>query len=266
MDTKTSQPRVSIVIPTFNRAEMLKTAIDSTLAQTVPCEVIVVNHGSTDHTDETVAAYGDRVQYIKRDKDLGPHFCWLEGVLNAKGEFIHLQFDDDWIEPTFIEKCLSVMSPEVGFAFTRADVFDDIEGEVKETHFANWQTSSGIFKSKVMKLRILNSMISPAAALYRKQVLVDALFQGSLPFSTRHYHGVGPDCYVTLLSMLRYKSIGYINEPLAVFRAHAGSITVDAERNKAKQKRIKAAYFDVKMFYLELKFLKFAQKIMSFGR
>ena len=74
------KPLVSIVIPTFNRAKILQQAIDSSLAQSHDVEVIVVNHGSTDNTDEIVSSYGDRVYYIKRDRDFGPHFCWLDGV------------------------------------------------------------------------------------------------------------------------------------------------------------------------------------------
>ena len=82
---------ISIVIPTFNRADMLPKAIDCALNQTVPCEVIVSDHGSIDHTAQVAAEYGDKITYIRREKDFGPHFCWLEGVLHATGEFVHLQ-------------------------------------------------------------------------------------------------------------------------------------------------------------------------------
>ena len=57
---------VSIVIPTFNRAGMLPVAIDSALNQTKACEVIVVDHGSTDNTPKVAEAYGDRILYIRR--------------------------------------------------------------------------------------------------------------------------------------------------------------------------------------------------------
>jgi len=55
---------VSIVIPTFNRAEMLRKAIDSSLEQNYNVEVIVVNHGSDDHTDDVVATYGSQIKYF----------------------------------------------------------------------------------------------------------------------------------------------------------------------------------------------------------
>ena len=56
-------PLVSIVIPTFNRAAMLQKAIDSSLAQSHNVEVIVVNHGSTDNTDEVAFSYRDHIKY-----------------------------------------------------------------------------------------------------------------------------------------------------------------------------------------------------------
>ena len=87
---------VSIVIPTFNRATLVQKAIDTSLAQTYPCEVIVCDHGSSDNTPEVVEKYGDKIKYIRKEQDFGPHYCWLDGVLNAKGKYVHIQYDDDW--------------------------------------------------------------------------------------------------------------------------------------------------------------------------
>ncbi len=252
---------VSIVIPTFNRADMLPKAIDSALAQSYPAEVIVVNHGSTDGTDGVVASYGERVRYIKRKEDFGPHFCWLEGVLHAKGDFIHLQYDDDWIEPKFIEECTKVFNDSVGFSFCCADVFDEETGTVRRTLFKKWLPETGTYPYKKIEKRILKSVISPGAALYRKQILIDALYQGRLPLSRAEYHGVGPDCFVTLLSMLRYPQVGFVKKPLATFRSHSGSITIDAGSDREKALQKKRAYNEVKRYYREMKMLRLLRTI-----
>jgi glycosyltransferase involved in cell wall biosynthesis len=96
---------ISTVIPTFNREIYLKEAILSCLNQTIKNEIIVCNHGGTDGTDTMVKQFEGKIKYIKRNENYGPHFCWLEGILEAKGEYINLLFDDDWIKPKFIEEC-----------------------------------------------------------------------------------------------------------------------------------------------------------------
>ena len=94
---------VSIVIPTFNRAALLPRAIDSALAQTLPAEVIVCDHGSSDDTPTVAARYGDAIRYIRRERDQGPIVCWREGVESASGELVHFNFDDDWSDATFLD-------------------------------------------------------------------------------------------------------------------------------------------------------------------
>ena len=256
---------VSIVIPTFNRAEMLRKAIDSSLEQNYNVEVIVVNHGSDDHTDDVVATYGSQIKYLRRDQDFGPHFCWLDGVLHARGEFVHLQFDDDWISPSFIERCMAVVNERVGFSFSIANVVDDKNNKIHMTLFDDWLPESGIYHKKKIERRILRSLISPGAAIYRKQILLDSLYQGRLPLSETDYRGVGPDCFVTLLSMLRYPEIGFVKEPLANFRMHDNSITINASQDRARQRKLKRAYKEVKRFYLEMKLLRFFRKLTRFN-
>jgi glycosyltransferase involved in cell wall biosynthesis len=251
----------SIVIPTFNRADLLRKAIDSSLAQTVPCEVIVCSHGSTDNTDEVAESYGSRIKYISRSHDFGPHFCWLEGVLHASSPFIHLQYDDDWIEPTYIEKCLGLFRDDVGFVFSIAKQIDIERQEEQGQNFKKWLPSTGVFPIRMIEKRVLKSLISPAAAIFRKDVLVDSLYQGKLPLSKTHYHGVGPDCFVTLLSMLRFEYFGYVKEPLAVFGVHGGSITVNSQTDQEKARKLANAYGEVKSYYKKLKLIKKLQKI-----
>lgn len=249
------KPKVTVVIPTFNRADMLPTAIESVLSQTLNAELIVVNHGSADETDQIVKRYGEKIIYVKRENDFGPHFCWLEGVLHSKGDFIHLQFDDDWIEPTFLEDCMQLMDEEIGFVFSAAQVINDKTGGVHRNLFDNWLPKTGVYLTDEVEKQILSSLVSPAAAIYRKQILIDALYQGRLPLSNNDYHGVGPDCFVTLLSMLRFSKLGFVKQPLAKFRMHSGSITIAAGDDGSKQQRLDLAYTEVKRYYLEMKWL-----------
>lgn len=239
---------------------MLRQAIEGALDQTLPCEVIVVDHGSEDDTPAVAASYGERIRYVRREQDLGPHFCWLEGALLSSGEFVHLQYDDDWIAPTFAEITSGLMRDDVGFAFTAAEVVDGTTGQRKMTQFTDWQDKSGIFEVHEFEDRIIGTIVSPGCALFRRQILIDALYPGRLPLQENQYHGVGPDVFAGLLSMLRYPKIGFSPDVLASFRAHDGSITIDAFADADKSRKLRAAYDEVRFFYIELKAMQMVRQ------
>lgn len=90
--------RVSVVVPTFNRAHTLKRCIDSILAQTYkPLEVIVVDDGSTDSTQELLSSYTDKITYIKTDNK-GVSAARNFAVEKSKGDWIALlDSDDEWL-------------------------------------------------------------------------------------------------------------------------------------------------------------------------
>jgi len=252
---------VSIVIPTFNRADRLPRAIDSALAQTVSCEVVVVDHGSTDATPDVAKRYGEKITYVRRERDFGPHYCWLDGVMHSSGDLVHLQFDDDWIEDRFIEACLGVMDDDTGFAFSVSRIQKDGEPETYHTTFDDWLSGSGTYPVSKIEKKFMRAVVSPGCCTFRRQVLIDGLYQGQLPLPLSHYHGVGPDRFIPLLSMLRYPKVGFVREPLAVFIEHPGSITIDAGSDKNKAQEMKRAYREVRRFYKELKLIRLFRMI-----
>lgn len=251
-----SSKTVSIVIPTFNRSGFVERAINSSLNQTHKCEVVVCDHGSNDDTPEVMKKYENKITYIRREKDFGPHFCWLEGVLNASSEYVHIQFDDDWVDESFVEKALGLMGDDVGVVFANARVVNLVTNEARPCTFLKKNNlKTGIYNNKILEKGCLKKeMISPAACLYRKKDVIDAMYQGRLPISTDgDYHGVGPDFFMMMLTLLKYKDFGYIREELVFFGNHSDSITIDAHSNKDKSQKINSAYQDVRKFYKMLK-------------
>lgn len=246
---------VSIVIPTFNRAKFLIDCIDSCINQTIHCEIIVCDHGSTDNTPEVVKKYGNRITYVRREKDSGVHFCWMDGILHASHDLVHLNFDDDWIEPTFMEKCLALFSDDVGCVISNAKIFYDDKNEYSQSIF-NFYKTTGIYSVYKLKKYNLKKLTSPCAGIYRKQILLDNLFIGNVPFSKNSYHGVGPDVLFSLMSTIDYPKFGYVSDALAIFRSHEKSITIDASTDIKKQTEIQNAYEDARSYYRTHKFLR----------
>lgn len=92
-----TEPLVSVIIPTFNRAEWLRQAIASVLTQTHErLEIIIVDDGSHDHTAAVVRAFGTGLTYMHQDH-AGVSTARNRGVAAAHGEFIaFLDSDDVW--------------------------------------------------------------------------------------------------------------------------------------------------------------------------
>lgn len=89
--------RISVVIPTYNRAGQVPAAVRCVLAQThAPHEVIVVDDGSTDGTAEALAPLMDRIRYIKTE-NRGVSAARNRGIREATGDWIaFLDSDDTW--------------------------------------------------------------------------------------------------------------------------------------------------------------------------
>jgi len=111
---------VSVVIPTYNRAEVVRASIESVLAQTHRnIEVIVVDDGSRDHTRQVVESYGDPVRYVYQ-ANAGVSAARNTGFVHARGEFVALLDSDDQFLPWKLEAQLRVLErhPEVGMVWT----------------------------------------------------------------------------------------------------------------------------------------------------
>jgi len=154
---------VTIMIPTFNRSGYLQEAIVSAMNQTYPCQIVVCDHGSTDDTPEVMKKYKTEVTYIRREEDFGPHFCWLDGVLHSKTKYVKILYDDDWIEPTFVEKTLALMEDGVSCVITNANISFE-EGNSKRVTKSTFFNKTGIFSNFIIKHFILLSgaVISPS--------------------------------------------------------------------------------------------------------
>jgi glycosyltransferase involved in cell wall biosynthesis len=120
-------PAVSVVIPTYNRAHLITRAVESALRAISPGdEIIVVDDGSTDQTERVLAAYSDRIRYLKtQNRGAGP--ARNAGIQLARHDFIgFLDSDDEWL-PDHLDLHRAFLSAsDVAFSFSNFDVrYDD---------------------------------------------------------------------------------------------------------------------------------------------
>lgn len=102
-------PRVSVIIPAYNSAWCIRRAVESVLGQTYrDFELIVVNDGSDDGTEQVLAAFGDRLRLISKPNG-GLSSARNAGIAAASGEFVaFLDTDDCWL-PGKLERQVQLM-------------------------------------------------------------------------------------------------------------------------------------------------------------
>ncbi len=121
-------PWVSVVIPTYNRAQQIARAIDSVIAQTgADCEIIVVDDGSRDATGDVVRPYGDRVRYVRQD-NAGPSAARNRGWRMARHDWIaFLDSDDQW-KPAKLQRQMELVERTgTRVCFTDVEVMGALE-------------------------------------------------------------------------------------------------------------------------------------------
>ena len=115
-------PRVSIVIPVFNRREQVISAVDSALAQTFgDLEIIVVDDGSTDRTPDTLATLRPQAKLLRLPENRGPSPARNVGTAIARGEFVMLLDSDDELLPEAIARHVGVLDrhPQAVMSYSR---------------------------------------------------------------------------------------------------------------------------------------------------
>ena len=135
MNSDATQQKVSVIIPTYNRADYLVQSLESVLGQTYKnMEVIVVNDGSTDDTEERLKPFEDQILYLEKANG-GKSSAVNLGLRYVTGEYVWIFDDDDIAFPEKIENHMAIFEkhPEIGFNYTGYETFegDDIDNIVE---------------------------------------------------------------------------------------------------------------------------------------
>ena len=218
--------KISVIIPTFNRGNIICNSIKSVLNQTYKnLEVIVIDDGSTDNTKNEVDKLKDkRIRYIKLEKNIGSSNARNIGIKKAKGEYISFQDSDDKFYPDKLEiqmKNLINNNSDLDFCKIKVNYnssyylfYPNIEQEesIRKGNIFNNLISSGNF-------------ISTQAILARKKFLCKYYFDPNLPRLQD---------YELILRMIPNVKISYTDTVLCELQLQNDSITF------SKTKLIKA--------------------------
>jgi glycosyltransferase involved in cell wall biosynthesis/MoaA/NifB/PqqE/SkfB family radical SAM enzyme len=223
------QPKLSVLIPTFNRAGMLAECLDSVQATTVDCEIIVMDNASEDDTEAMMrqrAADDPRIRYVRHSHNIGGTENFNEILKAARGETICILGDDDAVLPDNFERKLAIFDahPEIGLVHSQAlriDGSSRVEGAII------WP---GILTYSYIGSRHEFYDLLPASYM----LLQTVVFRRSL-FDT--YGGfeelpgqLGGADWDMLLRFCYHTKTAFIAEPLACVRYHAGMISETLHR------------------------------------
>jgi glycosyltransferase involved in cell wall biosynthesis len=211
-------PRVSVITPTFNCAKFLDRAIASALGQTyTDYEVIVVDDGSTDNTRDVVGRYGAGIRYFFQPNE-GLSSARNLGLSKASGEFIaYLDADDMWFPPK-LESQVAFLAAhaECGLVHSDAAVIDESD-QVIHRRF-NQETGRQVPHGYCLADLLQRCHIQIPTVLERRDhIELTGGFDRRLKSLEDYLHWI--------LVAMEGLPFGYIDEPLAMYRWRAASLS-----------------------------------------
>lgn len=211
-------PKVSVIIPTYNRANYVVEAIESVFNQTYRnMETIVIDDGSTDDTQEKISQLRDRIKYIYQD-NRGPAIARNWGIRASQGEFIaFLDSDDVWLaEKLELQIGLLESRREVGLVYSDAFRSYGNTGIIeKDTEFVRLKPYAGWTFGHLFR----DNFIHTSTVVVRKRCLEEVgVFDEGGNF-------VPAEDYDLWLRIAARYQIDYINKPLIKYRDHSTNIS-----------------------------------------
>lgn len=205
---------ISVIIPIHNTSQFLDQCIQSIMSQTYKnTEIILVNDGSTDHSEEISLYYknlDDRIQYFYKENS-GCGLTRNYGLDKAKGKYVYFLDSDDYVAPTLLEKLHDSIKSGDSFSGLLQFYFDRSVGLKR---FEINEPEHRTLKSPAVWSRLFNK---------------DIIEKSQIRFSSAP---IGEDLEFVAKLLIYNNQCTYIdNEPLYYYRIHQASISHDTSVN-----------------------------------
>lgn len=224
---KENNSQVSVIIPTYNRAHLVGRAVQSVLNQTYQnFEVIVVDDGSVDNTEEVVKNFNNEIiRYIRHKENGGGAAARNTGIREAEGEYIaFLDDDDEWL-PEKLKKQISLFddkSSELGVVYAgliRVDETGEYVGKqhicVPDIHVP--EKRGWIYEDLLLKDYVgTTSTVLVKKECFEKVGLFDESFSGAEDW----------DMWIRIAKIYQFD---FIESPLIKYHRHANRVTTNLE-------------------------------------
>ncbi|AUC84422.1 hypothetical protein CW731_03510 [Polaribacter sp. ALD11] len=210
------QPLVSIIIPTYNRAHLIRETLDSILAQSYTnWECIVVDDGSVDNTSEILTNYcknDNRFQYYQRpDSEMkGANSCRNYGFKLSKGEFINWFDSDDLYKENYIDKLVKKNTEDI----------DVIVCEIQK--FSN---NSKTKLNRIYSENLIEDYLTGKVVFYISGPLWKKSFLDKQEFLLDETISNLDDWDFNLRMLYQKPNIKYVKIPLIYYRVHENSLS-----------------------------------------
>jgi glycosyltransferase involved in cell wall biosynthesis len=249
------KPKVSVIIPAYNKAELTRRTIDSVLRQTYQnIEIIVIDDGSMDTTPQTMALYGDKITYVRKLNG-GACSARNEGFRRSSGEYIAWLDCDDLYLPDKIELSVRYLEhhPAAGFVHTAA-YFIDINDRV----VGLYSHPKSHFQSAVLKRLIMKNFICNSTVMARRSCVEAAGYFDESIFI--------PADWDMWLRLAEKATVGYMDASLTMYRVTDNYTFNRLEKAQEEEKTVINHFFTRNPRLVGLKALAMANWNIRFAQ
>lgn len=207
-------PTFSIVIAAYQAAATIGAAVESALAQTLPpADVVVCDDGSTDALDAELAQFGDRIRLI-RQANSGEGAAKNAATRAATGEFVAILDADDAYLPERLEALSELATARPDLDILTTDARLEAKGSlVRHCYTRDWTFPVAGQREEILR----RNFVFGHAAVRRQRLLDVGGFDELIRWTA--------DWELWIRMILSGSAVGCVDEPLAIYRLHEGSLT-----------------------------------------